>query len=239
MKKSTAFLTVLFLVLGTTLPAQSVEEILKEHFSAIGQDNMLKLNTQRLSGKMVQSGLEIPFIQMGKRPAKVRVEGTFQDLTFIQTFNGKEGWSINPFAGVTDPQQMTDDDLKGMRYQADMDGMLWNWKEKGYTVTFEGKEDMEGTSCFKLKLETKEGDTFTYYIDSDSYILLRTNTKMKIMGNETESDTYFSNYSMVEGIAVPGKIDTKMKGQLMGTLVIEKVEMNIELDDALFEKPAL
>jgi hypothetical protein len=239
MKKSTAFLTVLFLVLGTTLPAQSVEEILKEHFSAIGQDNMLKLNTQRLSGKMVQSGLEIPFIQMGKRPAKVRVEGTFQDLTFIQTFNGKEGWSINPFAGVTDPQQMTDDDLKGMRYQADMDGMLWNWNEKGYTVTFDGKEDMEGTSCFKIKLETKEGDTFTYYIDSDSYILLRTNTKMKIMGNETESDTYFSNYSMVEGIAVPGKIDTKMKGQLMGTLVIEKVEMNIELDDALFEKPAL
>ncbi len=239
MKKSTAFFTVLFLVLGTTLPAQSVEEILKEHFSAIGQDNMLKLNTQRLSGKMIQSGLEIPFIQMGKRPAKVRVEGTFQDLTFIQTFNGKEGWSINPFAGVTDPQQMTDDDLKGMRYQADMDGMLWNWKEKGYTVTFEGKEDMEGTSCFKLKLDTKEGDTFTYYIDSDSYIMLRTNTKIKIMGNETESDTYFSNYSMIEGIAVPGKIDTKMKGQLMGTLVIEKAEMNIELDDALFEKPAL
>ncbi len=239
MKKSTAFFTVLFLVLGTTLPAQSVEEILKEHFSAVGQDNMLKLNTQRLSGKMVQSGLEIPFIQMGKRPAKVRVEGTFQDLTFIQTFNGKEGWSINPFAGVTDPQQMTDDDLKGMRYQADMDGMLWNWNEKGYTVTFDGQEDMEGTSCYKLKLETKEGDTFTYYIDSDSYILLRTNTKIKIMGNETESDTYFSNYSMVEGMAVPGKIDTKMKGQLMGTLVIEKVEINIELDDALFEKPAL
>lgn len=239
MKKSTAFFTVLFLVLGTTLPAQSVEEILKEHFSAIGQDNMLKLNTQRLSGKMVQSGLEIPFIQMGKRPAKVRVEGTFQDLTFIQTFNGKEGWSINPFAGVTDPQQMTEDDLKGMHYQADMDGMLWNWNEKGYTVTFDGKEDMEGTSCFKLRLDTKEGDTFTYYIDSDSYIMLRTNTKMKIMGNETESDTYFSNYTMIEGIAVPGKIDTKMKGQLMGTLVIEKVEMNIELDDALFEKPAL
>lgn len=239
MKKSTAFFTVLFLVLGTTLPAQSVEEILKEHFSAVGQDNMLKLNTQRLSGKMIQSGIEIPFIQMGKRPAKVRVEGTFQDLTFIQTFNGKEGWSINPFAGVTDPQQMTDDDLKGMRYQADMDGMLWNWNEKGYTVTFDGQEDMEGTSCFKLKLDTKEGDTFTYYIDSDSYILLRTNTKIKIMGNETESDTYFSNYSMVEGMAVPGKIDTKMKGQLMGTLVIEKVEINIELDDALFEKPAL
>ena len=83
--------------------------------------------------------------------------------------------------------------------------MLWNWKEKGYTVTFDGKEDMEGTSCFKIKLVTKEGDSFTYYIDSDSYMMFRSNTKMKRMGNETESDTYYSNYMMVEGIAVPGK----------------------------------
>jgi hypothetical protein len=28
-----------------------------------------------------------------------------------------------------------------------------------------------------------------------------------------------------------------MKDQLMGTLVIETVELNTELDDALFEKP--
>jgi outer membrane lipoprotein-sorting protein len=119
-----------------------------------------------------------------------------------------------------------------------MDGMLWNWKEKGYTVTFDGKEDMEGTSCYKIKLDTKEGDSFTYYIDADSYIMLRTNTKMKRVGNEIESDTYYSNYMTVEGIAVPAKIETKMKDQLMATLVIEKVEFNTDIDDTLFEKPA-
>jgi len=186
---------------------------------------------------MIQGGIEIPFIQMAKRPEKIRMEGTFQGLTFIQTFNGTEGWGLNPFAGVTDPQPMSADEVKGMHYQADMDGMLWNWKEKGYTVTFEGKDDMEGTSCFKIKVDTKEGDSFTYYIDADSYLLLRSNTKMKVMENETESDVYFSNYMMVEGIAVPAKIETKMKDQLMGTLVIENVELNTELDDTLFEKP--
>ena len=237
MKKLTAFLTVLFLVIGNSIMSQSLDDILKEHFAAIGQDNILKVNTQKLTGKMIQGGIEIPFIQMAKRPDKIRVEGTFQGLTFIQTFNGTEGWSLNPFAGVTDPQPMSEDDLKGMRYQADMDGMLWNWNEKGYTVTFDGKDDMEGTSCFKIKLDTKEGDSFTYYIDADSYLMLRTNSKMKRMGNEMESDTYYSNYSMIEGIAVPGKIETKMKDQLMGTLVIENVELNTELDDTLFEKP--
>lgn len=237
MKKIKTFLSFLLLVSGSMAQSQSLDDILKEHFKAIGQDNLLKVNTQKLTGKLTQSGMEIPIIQLAKRPDKVRFEGTFQGLTFIQTFNGKEGWGLNPFAGVTDPQPISEDELKSLRYQSDMDGMLWNWKEKGYTVTFDGKEDMEGTSCFKIKLLTKEGDVFTYYIDSDSYIMIRSNTKVKIMGNETEADTYYSNYTQVEGLAVPGKIDTKMNGQLAMTIVVDKVELNTALDDSLFEKP--
>jgi hypothetical protein len=57
------------------------------------------------------------------------------------------------------------------------------------------------------------------------------------MGNESESDTYYSNYIQFEGLAVPGKIETKMNGQLAGTIVIDKVELNIDLADSLFEKP--
>jgi outer membrane lipoprotein-sorting protein len=237
MKKLALFLTVILLVPGNYIMSQSLDDILNEYFSATGQDNLLKVNTQKLTGKMIQGGLEIPFIQMAKRPAKVRIEGTFQDLTFIQTFNGEEGWMVNPFAGVTEPQPMSEDEIRSMHYQADMDGMLWNWKEKGYTVTFEGEEDMEGTSCYKIKLETKAGDTFTYYLDSDTYIMLRLTTKMMMMGNEMETDTYYSNYMMVEGIAVPANIETKLKGQLLMTMTIEKAELNTDLDDALFEKP--
>lgn len=238
MRKLVIYLAAILLLFGNSAASQSLDEILKEHFSAMGQENILKSSSQKISGKMVQQGIEIPFIQMAKRPDKVRVEGTFQALTFITNYNGKEGWNLNPFTGVTDPQPMSEDELKSMRYQADMDGMLWKWKDKGYTVSYEGKEDMEGTSCFKIKLITKEGDTFTYYIDSDSYIMLRSNSKLTVMGNESESDQYYSNYMMVEGMAVPGKIDTKMNGQLMGSLIIDKVELNVELMDSLFEKPA-
>jgi len=237
MKKITTLLSVLLLFIANLVQSQSLDEILKEHFSATGQDNLLKVNTQQLTGKMVQGGVEIPIKQMAKRPDKIRFEGTFQALTFVQTYNGKEGWNLNPFTGATDPQPMSEDELKSMKYQADMDGMLWNWAEKGYTVTNEGKEDMEGTSCFKIKVITREGDTFTYYIDSDSYIMLRTNSKVKVMGNETNSDTYYSNYMQVDGIAVPGKIESKMNEQLAGTIIIDKLDLNIQLADSLFEKP--
>jgi outer membrane lipoprotein-sorting protein len=239
MKNAVLFLTIVILALTVPAQAQSLDDILKDHFAAIGQDNLLKVNAQKISGKMIQGGIEIPFIQMSKRPEKVRVEGTFQGLTFIQTYDGTEGWSLNPFAGVSDPQPMSEDDLKGMHYQADMDGMLWKWNEKGYTVTFDGKEDMEGTFCYKIKLVTKDEDTFTFWIDSDSYMMLRSNSKLKKMGAEIESDTYYSNYMMNEGIAVPGKIETKMKGQTMGSLVVEKIELNPELSDTLFGKPGV
>lgn len=237
MKKITTLLSVLLLGTGITLTAQSLDDVLKDHFSATGQDNLLKTNSQKVTGKMVQSGLEIPFVQITKRPGKVRIEATLQNLTLIQTFNGTEGWSINPFAGVTDPQPMSEDEVKSMKYNSDMDGMLWNWKEKGYTVTLVGEEDMEGTPCYVIKIVTGTGDTFTYYIDSDTSIMLRSNTKMMMMGNESESDTYFSNYMMVDGIAVPGKIETKMQGQVVMTLIVDKVELNIDFDDSLFEKP--
>jgi hypothetical protein len=237
MKNILKFLSVLILVSGNLVQAQSLDDILKEHFSAIGQDSLLKVNTQRLKAKMVQGGVEIPIIQLAKRPNKVRVEGTFQALTFVQTFNGKEGWAVNPFAGVTDPQPMPEDALKSMKYQSDIDGMLWNWKDKGYTVTYDGKEDMEGTPCYKIKVVTKEGDTFTYYIDSDSYIILRTNSKIKIMGNESEADSYYSNYMHIHGMAVPGKVENKVHDQLMGTIVIDTLDLNMVLPDSLFEKP--
>jgi hypothetical protein len=115
--------------------------------------------------------------------------------------------------------------------------MLWNWKEKGYTVTLEGTEDMEGTSCYKIKLVTKDGDTFTYYLDSDSYMMLRQNSKIKVQGNDSESDSYYSNYLQIEGLAVPGKVDIKVNGQIMSTVITDKVEINLDLENVLFDKP--
>ena len=237
MKKSLIFLSLLVLAAGTTLRSQTLDEILMKHFSAIGQDSLLKINSMKVSGKMIQGGLELPFVQISCRPFSLRLEISFQGLTMIQAYDSKDGWSINPFSGSTTVQPMSDDDLKTMRYQSDFDGMLWKADEKGYKLTYEGKDDMEGTDCYILKIVTISGDVFKYYIDSDSYIPLRLNSKIKIMGNESESDVYFSNYKMIGGMAIAGKSENKMNGQLMMTTVTEKVELNFKADSTFFKKP--
>jgi hypothetical protein len=237
MKKIALLSSVFLMVSVPFLRAETLDEVLKNHFEAIGQDKLVKVNSIRTTGKIVQMGMEIPFVQMQQRPDNLRVEGTFQGLTFVQTYNGKEGWSLNPFAGATDPQPFSDEEFKSVKYSADMDGMLWNWKDKGYKASLEGQEDMEGTPCFKIQVETNEGDVFTFYIDSDSYMILKTHAKVKVQGNEAETDTYSSNFMMVDGMAFPGKVETKLNGQVVMTMVTDKVEINPELDAALFGKP--
>jgi hypothetical protein len=237
MKKSVTLFLLFMLSAGTALRSQTLDEILNKYFTATGQDSLLKINSLRTTGKMIQGGLELPIIQIACRPASVRAEISFQGLTLIQAFNGKDGWSINPFSGATTVQPMSDDDLKSMAYSADFDGMLWKAAEKGYKLTYEGKDDMEGTDCFILKIVTKAGDVFKYYIDSDSYVLLRLNSKIKIMGNESENDVYYSNYMMVNGMAIAGKNETKVNGQLVMTSVTDKVETNFKADSTLFNRP--
>lgn len=232
---------VLLLIAATLAPAfthaQSLDDVLKEYFSAIGQDKLVKTNSMVTTGKFNQMGMEIPFMQYSMRPANVRVEGTFQGLSFVQTYNGTEGWSLNPFAGSTTAEPITADEMKSMKVQADMDGLLWNWKEKGHIVTLEGTEDVEGTSCFKIKIATADGDVYNYFIDSDSYMLIRVNSKITTMGTEVESDTYFSNYMQIEGIAFPGKIENRYNGVQGEVIIVDKVELNKELQASIFDKP--
>jgi outer membrane lipoprotein-sorting protein len=237
MKKSLFISLLIILSFFTTLRSQTLDEILNKYYAASGQDSLLKINSIKVSGRLVQGSFELPYNQIISRPGSFRFELIFQGLKQIVTFNGKEGWMVNPFSGSSTPQPLSEDDIKSTRYQADIDGMLWKYAEKGYTLTYDGKDDMEGTQCYILKIVTSQGDIFKYYIDSDSFITLRVYSKIKIIGNQSEGDTYFSNYMMLKGIAVAGKAESKTNGRLVSTNIIDKVELNFSVTPDMFEKP--
>ena len=220
-----------------TLQAQDLKTVLTEHFAATGAEAQSKLQSFTTTGSLNQSGIDIPFKQIQMRPGKFRLEGTFQGLTFIQTYNGTEGWSLNPFGMSSEPEPIPADQLDDLKLQADMDGMLWNWESKGYEVSLDGTEDVEGTSCYKISIVTPDTSTFVQYIDAESYILIKSKSKTKMMGVDVESETYFSNYFVQDGIAIPGRVENRYNGMTGEVISITKVEYNLAYDDALFNKP--
>ncbi|MEI6899318.1 MAG: hypothetical protein WCL00_05530, partial [Bacteroidota bacterium] len=196
MKKSLILLIAGMLLSLTYIKAQeaTLDNILSSYFKAIGTEKMKDWQTITSTGKSVFGGQEFPFVLIQKRPGKMRIEAEVQKMKMIQTFDGEKGWSVMPWTGSTDPQEMTADQAKEMKRQSDPEGQLYKWKEKGSKAELIGKEEMEGTTAYKIRLTLADGDVQDMFIDAESYVPLKIAAKTKVQGNETEGEAYFSNY---------------------------------------------
>ncbi len=227
---------------GAAVQAQTAEELIEKNLKATGgREKIEAVKSFRMTGKMVApQGMEIPMVMEYKEPDKIRTEATIQGMTMIQALNGKDGWMVAPFMGKKDPEKMSADDVKQAEEQMDSFDMLTKYKEKGHTIEYAGKEDIEGTPAYKLKVTKKSGDVSYLFLDSESYLLVKTNGKTAVQGQVVETDTTLGDYKPVEGVLYPHSIETQLKG-MPGkmSLTFSKVEVNPALDDSRFAMPAV
>jgi outer membrane lipoprotein-sorting protein len=239
-RKTFAWLLVAGLA-GAAVQAQTADEIINKNLEARGgKDKIKAVQTARMTGKLVMGGgMEAPITMELARPHKMRMEFTLQGMTGVQAYDGKSGWSVMPFMGKTEPEKMSDDDIKQAEDMADMDGLLVDYKEKGHQVEYVGKEDVEGTPAYKLKVTKKNGDVVNVYIDSESYMEIKDAGKVKVRGQEIEGQTTFGDFKKVEGIVYPFSIEQKSSAGPGGmTISISKIEVNPKVDDSRFAMPA-
>lgn len=221
--------------------AQTVDDIIKKNIEAHGGLQKIKaVKSLKVTGKVLPTGLgqEIPIVVQQKRPNLVRVDATFQGKTQTQAYDGAMGWKIDPFQGSSEPEKVAGEELKDIQEQADMDGSMIDYKEKGHTVELLGKEDLEGTPVYKIKLTLKNGDVRYMYLDAGNYLELKITSKRQISGGEVELENYMSNYKPVNGVLMAHSIENKVKGQTVSQITFDKVEVDAQIDDAIFKMPA-
>ncbi len=239
-------LCVLFgaLALAGLASAETLEEILAKNLEVRGgEDAILAVQSTRSSGTMRMGGsaagaLEVPFTAEFKRPDKVRIEFTMQGMTAVQAYDGKVGWALMPFLGRTEPEEMAEDRLKDIKDQADFDGILVNYEEKGHTVEFLGTEEVDGTSAYKLKVTKANGDVVDLYLDAEYYIEFKAETTREVQGSEVEVSTVFGDYKEVDGLLFAHSMEMSFGSDPAGQVItIEKIELNVEIDDDRFTMP--
>ena len=227
---------VLFSSAGRT---QTVDEVIAKNIQAHGGVEKLKsVRTIRTTAKFSQGSFRADFRQENKRADKVREEFIIQGLAQVQAYDGKTGWQISPFGGRKDPELLSQDDLKSLVVDADIDGPLVDYKEKGHKAELVGHDSMEGTDCFKIKLSMKNGDVRYYYLDADSFLELKLEIQTRIRGALQESDMYYGDYEQVNGIYYPFAVEQAQKGSSSrAQFSVQKIEQNIPLEDTHFSMP--
>lgn len=228
-------------VLAGGASAQTVDELVAKNIEARGGLARLKaVNSVRLTGKAAMGpGIEVPVVLEIRRPNQMRMEMQFQGMTAVQAYDGRVGWSVAPFMGRKDPEALPPEALKNLEEQADIDGPLVDWKAKGHTVELAGREMVEGTNTYKLKVTLKNGDVRHLYLDPDAFLEIKGDGKRTVRGSELETETTIGDYKEVEGLMLPHSFEAGAKGRPeKQKITIEKVELNVPLDDSRFRMPA-
>jgi outer membrane lipoprotein-sorting protein len=214
-----------------------LEELLDKHFKAIGQDKLAKVQTMKMEGKVFQMGMEMNMTIIKKRPNLSRTEVDVQGTKIVYAIDGQNGWMIMPFTGSSEPQDMPAEQLNSAKKE-DLDGPFVNWKEKGSQISLVGKEDLEGTPVYNIKVVSKDSAIVNYFIDAVKFVVLKMKAKVMSQGQMADIETKFSDFRDVEGIQNAFKIETMSNGQTGAQITFDKFEFNVPVDDAIFKKPA-
>jgi len=211
--------------------AQTADEIVAAHVKALGGEKKLKdLKTVVMEGGMNVMGNDVA-VQIFQESGKgMRQNISISGMEGYTIVTPKEGWAFMPFMGQTEAEAVPEADLQQAVDDLDLSG-LFNFAEKGHTVTYDGKEDVSGTECYKLTFNRKTSGPVTLFIDPASNLIVRSVSKRNVMGQDMDMVTDFSDFREVDGYKFPFSIT-----QQFGTVNFSSIKVNEKLPEDIFTR---
>lgn len=239
----------LLLMFGASnlLIAQTADEIIDKFFENTGgKEKYAALQGVKMFAKVNQGGMEIPLEIVQLKDGRQYTSITFQGKVIKQgVFDGTTLWNTN-FMTMKAEKSDAESTENFKTSLADFPDALFNYKSKGYTLEFLGKETIEGSETFKLKLTkkpltvdgVKTDNVVFYYFDVDNYVPIMTESEIKSgQGKGMIQQSKMSEYQEVEGLLFPFSLSQGVKGGGSQALTVTKIELNPKVDNSLFEMP--
>ncbi len=226
-------------------PTLTADQVVAKNIAARGGlEAWRAVQSLSFSGQLEAGGtqnVQLPFRMEFKRPRKSRVEIDFAKDTAIQVYDGANGWKLRPFLNRREVEPFKDDELKSAATESELDGPLVDFAAKGTTVDLEGVEKVDGRDAYKLKLTFKGGQVKHLWIDAQTFLDAKIEgAPRRLDGRMRGVEIYFRDYRSVNGLQIPYVLESVVQGAKQPhKLTIEKVEVNPQLDDALFTRASL
>jgi hypothetical protein len=243
------FLLAVFALVSVVAQAQTVDEVIDKYFENTGgKAKWEAVKSIKMSSKLKMQGMELPLIIMQEADGKQKSIVNFQGKEIVDgAFDGTTAWSTNFQTMKAEKKEAEDAENMKINGASDFPDPFLNYKAKGYKAELEGKETIEGTECFKVKLtkkpikvDGKQEDEFSYYFfDTQNFVPIMTRStgkKGQMKGLVLES--VLSDYQETTGgIMMPFSITVKFNGQAGQSIAMEKIETNVTIDPKEYVMP--
>jgi len=232
-------LTLLCLLVAATASAQSVDELIAKNVAARGgAANLKALQSIRIERTVATLFNDIDIVIYKKRPNLYRSEQKsktnpnviargFSDSAW-ESANGKT--TVREGAGPVEQREV----------DADFDGFLVDYRDKGHTIALEGRSKIAGTDVYKLKVTMKSGAVRSVYLDASTFLERRHETTIELApGRRVATTIDYSDWREVGGVKFPFAIEEERDapGQTF-VHYTKRIDVNVPLDDAMFRMPS-
>jgi outer membrane lipoprotein-sorting protein len=230
------------LLLPASLWAQTptVDELIARNIQAKGGEERLKgIQTRKVTGTIKLQGVGIPDARMqvlAKRPNLMLQEMQAGEQRFVTAFDGQQAWAVNPMLGDT-PQRVEGPQADALRDQAQFDGPLIGAHQRRDPIEVAGKDVVEGVPVWKLAIK-RENRVVNVYLDEKTGLERKVSATITGDAGDVLIESLISDYEPVDGLMVPRRVETRVGGQLQATVTIEKVEVNVPIEDSQFRMPS-
>lgn len=246
MKRTFLLIFGLFLALG--LSAQTVDEIIAKYFENTGGlDKWKTLQAVKMTAKAMQGGMEFPATMIQVKDGRQMNSFTLQGKDIKQgVYDGSTLWSHN-FANMKAEKSDAEATENYKQDIGEFPDPFLNYKERGLKAELLGKEKVDGTETFKIKLTKKPikvdgkptDNIVFYYFDAENFVPLMSEQEMKSgPGKGMLIQSKMSDYQDVNGFMFPFSMSQSSKGQVFMTLTVSKIEINPKIEDKDFAFPA-
>jgi hypothetical protein len=228
--------TVLVLFTGICF-GQTADEIINLHIDAHGGiENWDAIQSIKITGNFTSFSEMHPIKMIKAREGKFYSEHHLGQFPVVEGCDGKTYWIDDPWFELGFPHLSNEAEAYITKLKAEFCTPFFDYKKRGFEVSYEGIEKAEGKDCYKLILTRDDGKAETWFLDTKTYLEVKSLSLWADFGQLTESEAFYDDFREVENVILPFYTERvfSIRDRI---LEIENVEFNVGPDPAIFKFP--
>ena len=218
-----------------TLPKP--EEIIAKNIEARGGKKALKKIKNRkifISLKITSMNMDVKDTIYQERPDKYYLLADMGTMGITRAgSDGKMAWEVSPFSGtrLREGEELSNTLIEYMFHGPDGPDVPYK------TMKTEGIEQINGKDCYKVVKTPEKGTERIVYYDKKSFMIVKTSIDDISPTGTFKLERYIEEYQKINNILFPYKIAIFIMDQRFYEITFEKIELNIEMPESIFDIP--
>lgn len=231
------FVFITFLFFSPIVNAQNLDKIIDKHIKAHGGiEAWEKIENIKVTGRFTAFSIEEDFYAIKTKDGKYYSELYLGKHKVQEAFNGKTGWTIDPWQEILFPRELKKSEINVFYQKAEFFTPFYKYKERGFKVQLMDNQEVDGMEMIVLKLTRIDGMVETWYLDAKTYLEYKCKSNWVDFTYGVPSESYFDDFRTVNGVVLPFFIERTF-WQRDRILQIENIDFNVDIDESIFEMP--